>query len=225
MRPDRLTDHLLRQDPARPRVTYYDDTDGPTRGERIELSAKVLTNWVNKAANLLQEEFDAGPGTVVHLALPAAHWRTVYWALAIWAVGATVSTTDPDDADVRIGTSDAGTDLDVLVTLAALARSHPEPTGTALDEARELATYADAFSAWASADGSATALRSATGQWAYDDLVEAGTGDREWVEGDLPATVRRIAGLFAGDGAVLLVRSPDPALMPARLAAEGLSQT
>ena len=64
MRPDRLLAHLLTSDPARPRVTYYDDTEGPTRGERIELSAKVVGNWVNKAANLLQEEFDVEPGTV-----------------------------------------------------------------------------------------------------------------------------------------------------------------
>ena len=47
---------MLAADPGRPRVTYYDDTPGPTQGERIELSAKVLANWVSKAAGALQDE-------------------------------------------------------------------------------------------------------------------------------------------------------------------------
>ncbi len=86
-------------DPGRPRVTVYDDTDSPTRGERIELSARVLANWVSKAANLLQDDLDVGPGSVVVLDLPP-HWRTLYWALAVWSVGGCVElpshrTTDP----------------------------------------------------------------------------------------------------------------------------------
>ena len=75
--------------PRPPRVTVYDDTDSPTRGERIELSARVLANWVAKAANLLRDDLDAGPGSVVLLDLPP-HWRTLYWAFAAWSVGACV---------------------------------------------------------------------------------------------------------------------------------------
>ena len=45
-------------DPGRPRLTWY----GPD-GERVELSAKVLDNWVAKTANLLVDELDAGPGS------------------------------------------------------------------------------------------------------------------------------------------------------------------
>ena len=76
-------------DPGRPRVTVYDDTDSPTGGERIELSARVLANWVAKAANLLQDDLAVGPGSVVVLDLPP-HWRTLYWALAAWSVGGCV---------------------------------------------------------------------------------------------------------------------------------------
>jgi hypothetical protein len=107
----------------------HDDTGGPTHGERIELSAKVLANWVAKAANLLQDEFDVSGGTSVRLALPA-HWRTAYWALACWSVGATVllgtpeETADPDDLALTV-TDDpvlaATADPAVLVTLAGLA--------------------------------------------------------------------------------------------------------
>ncbi|MEO8749738.1 MAG: TIGR03089 family protein, partial [Allobranchiibius sp.] len=76
---------LLKSDPTSPRITCYDDATG----ERIELSGKVLANWVAKAANLLQDELDAAPGTVVSLRLPPDHWRTYYWAFAAWCVGAT----------------------------------------------------------------------------------------------------------------------------------------
>jgi uncharacterized protein (TIGR03089 family) len=73
---------LLAAGPGRPRVTWY----GPG-GERVELSAKVLDNWVSKTANLLVDELDAGPGSAVLVDLPG-HWRTVTWLLAVWAVGA-----------------------------------------------------------------------------------------------------------------------------------------
>ena len=81
--------HLVTTDPGRPRITVYDDTDSPTRGERVELSARVLANWVAKAANLLQDDLDVTPGSVVRLDLPP-HWRTLYWAFAVWSVGGCV---------------------------------------------------------------------------------------------------------------------------------------
>src|SRR4051812_50149988 len=99
--PSSVLADLLRADATRPRVTFYDDEPGPTRGERIELSARVLANWVAKAGNALQEEYDAAPGTVVRLDLPALHWRTAYWALAVWSVGAAVSLVE-GDADLTV---------------------------------------------------------------------------------------------------------------------------
>lgn len=71
-------------DPGRPRLTWYGDD-----GERVELSGAVLTNWVTKAANLLLDEVDAGPGTVIGIDLPQ-HWRTVVWTMAAWRTGAAV---------------------------------------------------------------------------------------------------------------------------------------
>ena len=66
----------LQRDGGRPRVTAYDDGPGPTQGERIELSGRVLGTWVAKAANLLTEELDVQPGDRVALDLPA-HWRAL----------------------------------------------------------------------------------------------------------------------------------------------------
>ena len=62
-----LLDPLLRNNPAGPRITYYDDATG----ERIELSTATLANWAAKTANLLRDELGAGPGSHVGILLPA----------------------------------------------------------------------------------------------------------------------------------------------------------
>ena len=97
LRSGRLLAALAGSDPTRPRLTWYDDGLGPTRGERIELSGRVLANWAAKAANLLQEDLDVAPGSLVEVDLPT-HWRAAYWLLAAWSVG----------AEVVVGGSQAG---------------------------------------------------------------------------------------------------------------------
>jgi uncharacterized protein (TIGR03089 family) len=148
--PDILAD-LRSSDDAAPRITWYDLGDGPTAGERVELSARVLANWVAKAANALRDEWDVQPGDVVALDLPP-HWRSLYWAFAVWSVGAgvLVGSGAPGTEAVGIVTTDPG-HVDrapdaALVTLAALARgaTEPVPPGV-MDEARELATHGDVF--------------------------------------------------------------------------------
>ena len=205
---------LLRSDPARPRVTWYDDTPGPTAGERIELSAKVLANWVNKAANALQDEFDVAPGSTVRLALPP-HWRALYWALAIWSVGGCVSL---DDADPDLTVTDdpevaAEATAAVLVTLPALARSAPAgaPAGV-VDEARALSTFGDQFSPWEEPADDDPALRSPAGSTAYDAVVPG----RDWPVGtrlhtrstDLEQVLRDALAVWAVDGSLVLSRGP-----------------
>lgn len=230
---------LLGSDPAGPRVTFYDDTPGPTQGERIELSAKVLANWVNKAANALQEEWDVAPGSRVRLALPP-HWRSLYWALAVWSVGATVvlddetsddTSTDPNDLvvtdDVAVAAARSGPT--VLVTLAALARSasQPVPLG-AMDEARELSTYADQFSPWEEPAPSDAALSDKGTDTAYEDVVP----QRDWARGvrvhtstdDLRTVLELALAAWASGGSVVLSRGPEPASGRAgRLASEGVT--
>src|SRR5215212_88091 len=79
-------------DPARPLVTHYDDATG----ERVELSGTTLANWVAKTANLLQDEFDVGPGGTVAVALPV-HWQTAAVLLGVWSCGAAVLDGAPED--------------------------------------------------------------------------------------------------------------------------------
>src|SRR3954453_2657968 len=96
--PADLLTAVLRRNAAAPLVTFYDDVSG----ERPELSATTLANWVAKTANLLQEEFDVGPGSTVAVALPV-HWQTAAGLLGIWSCGAAVLDSAPEDDGGLVG--------------------------------------------------------------------------------------------------------------------------
>ena len=211
--PAGVLDDLLRSDPGRPRITCYDDATG----ERVELSAKTLANWVAKAANLLQEHLDARPGTSVGLDLPA-HWRSAYWALAGWSVGATlvlgagatagdvVVTTDP--ASARDAVADGR--YAVLVTLAALARAHPDAPPGVVDEARELAGHPDRFVPWERPAAMDPAWRDEVGDTAYARLVDPArhpAGARVRVADRLGPLLRTALDVWAADGSIVLCRN------------------
>ncbi|MEU2201004.1 TIGR03089 family protein [Isoptericola sp. NPDC019482] len=224
---------LVLSDPGRPRLTWYGDG-----GERVELSGAVLQNWVSKTVNLLVEEFDAAPGTVVTLDLPA-HWRSVLWALAAWRCGATVQlagdapaaggdvvvTARPDAwADLLSGPGAA--DL-VAVALPALARSFDGdlPPG-AVDAAGAVMTYGDVIGWAPETDQGAVALDdgSVAGSVPFRDLVPGtGTpGARTFVDGARPlgTLLRELLAVWAADGSVVLASAATAAELaadPARL--------
>jgi uncharacterized protein (TIGR03089 family) len=241
---------LSASDPGRPRLTWYDDANGPTRGERIELSARVLSNWVAKAANLLVDELDVEPGDRVVIDLPP-HWRAVYWLLAAWSVGAevvvvqrlpaapaTADNASASDARVLITddphTAPAGPTV-VAVTLAALARGwdgSPLPDGV-VDEAASVTGQPDLFEAVDPPDSDSVALRAHGQTVTYGQLLPSARAvavARGW-----PQEVRvltssgpadAVAGLLAPltkDGSVVLVREPDPTLLPQRIADERIT--
>ncbi len=223
---------MVASDPGRPRLTWYDDESGPTSGERIELSARVLANWVSKAANLLQDDAAAGPGTTVGLDLPA-HWRSLYWALATWSVGATVVVgAAAAGADVLVTdspTAAAGHGGDaVLVSLPALARRHPEAddAGGAVDEARELATHGDHFAPMSDPEPGDVALAADSVDTAYGSVVVTddgwGTSPRVALGGELERVLRLALAAWAVDGSVVLVRGQRDDLAD-RFAAEGVT--
>ncbi|MGL5864968.1 MAG: TIGR03089 family protein [Dermatophilaceae bacterium] len=134
--PAALLAALVASDPGRPRITCYDDTDGPTRGERVELSARVLANWVAKAGNLAREEFDAGPGTIVRLDLPP-HWRTLYWALAAWSLGAVIDIPRHRSDSVAGTTGSGATGPDDTGPDDTASLATPSPTTTAASAATD----------------------------------------------------------------------------------------
>jgi uncharacterized protein (TIGR03089 family) len=228
--PTQVLAALLRSDPARPRVTFYDDA--VNAGERIELSGKVLATWVSKAANLLTEELEIGPGAVVRLDLPAQHWRSLYWALAVWSVGAALDVRQAGPSQLLVTAdprraADADAEAVVLVTLAGLARRHPDPVpDDVIDEARDLSAYPDRFEAWEEPSLDDDALVDEDGAHSYADVVpDRGwpKGSRVHVSGDAGSTLRHALAAWAVDGSVVLVLGPDDARMPARLASEGVT--
>ena len=234
--PAEVLARLVESDSGRPRLTWYDDAPGPTNGERIELSARVLTNWVAKAANLLQDDCAAGPGTTVGLEVPA-HWRAGYWALATWSVGATVVLgTAASDSDVLVTTDPAaaaahGGDA-VLVSLPALARAHPDAAdaGGAVDEAKELSTHGDQFSPMSDPESGDLALSSDGLDTTYADLVKLrddwGATPRVAVDDTLPRLIEGCLSAWASDGSVVAMRgsaSVDPDAFARRLESEGVT--
>ncbi|MFG2117416.1 TIGR03089 family protein [Streptomyces sp. NPDC048718] len=148
---DRTPADLLRSalaaDPARPLVTFYDDSTG----ERVELSVATFANWVAKTANLLQGELSASPGDRLALLLPA-HWQTAVWLLACSSVGVTAEIGgDPAGADYVVAGPDAleaGLACSgdrIALSLAPLGRRFPQPPAGYADYAVEVPGQGDRF--------------------------------------------------------------------------------
>jgi uncharacterized protein (TIGR03089 family) len=87
----------VRLDGSAPLLTYYDLNSG----ERVELSAVSLSNWVDKTSNLLVDELAAVPGQLISMPLAIeapGHWLTSVWQLACWQVELVVDLTNPSSA-------------------------------------------------------------------------------------------------------------------------------
>lgn len=92
--PEQLFAELLSREPGRPFVTYYDEASG----ERSELSARSLANWVAKTHHLLTGELGLGAGDGALLALPA-HWVSLAPLLGALTAGLEL-VADPPAAEV-----------------------------------------------------------------------------------------------------------------------------
>jgi len=84
--PEALFASLMETAPAQPFVTYYDEASG----ERSELSAKSLANWVAKTHFLLTDELGLSVGDSALIALPA-HWISVPALLGVLTAGLAVT--------------------------------------------------------------------------------------------------------------------------------------
>lgn len=227
----RLLDDRVAADPASPLVTFYDDATG----ERVELSAATMANWVAKSANLLVDAHGLTAGDRVAIALPT-HWQTAVLLLASWRAGATVVSFDPRDAP---------RDLDALVAfvgvdaLAAGVRAEETyglalrplggrlaavPAGV-LDYAAEVPVHGDVFSG-PRPDPAQPALIISGDQLSGVELVAAcETHEGGRVLTDLPFAT--LAGIRTGligplltNGSVVLCRHLDPAALDRRVATE-----
>ncbi|MDQ1744961.1 MAG: hypothetical protein QOE23_3300 [Pseudonocardiales bacterium] len=232
--PEQLFAARLAADPGSPLVTFYDDATG----ERAELSAKSLANWVAKTHFLLLDELGAAPGDRAFVRLPV-HWLAAPILLGCWYAGLEV-VTDPAAATVAFGDADSllaalpaplvqRLDGVFAVSLLSMARPSTPPP--------EMADYASSVrpmpDSWATvraqagpADpglaGQSRAELAATAHRTAAELGLAAGGRLLWTA---PWSTHQdwIAALLAPlavGGSVVLVRNPDPGPAASRAEAE-----
>ncbi|GAA1519237.1 TIGR03089 family protein [Streptomyces synnematoformans] len=184
--PAALLDAALAADPARPLVTYYDDTTG----ERVELSVATFANWVAKTANLLQGDLAAEPGDRLALLLPA-HWQTAVWLLACSAAGVTAVPADPASPNIAaaadlvvsgpetLAQARACTGERIALSLRPLGARFPQPPDGFFDYAVEVPGQGDRFQPYAPADPDAPALAVAGAEFTAAELVARARADAE----------------------------------------------
>ncbi|MFD1214248.1 TIGR03089 family protein [Arthrobacter sp. GCM10027362] len=200
--------------------------------ERIELSGRVLDNWVAKTTNLLAEEFDAGPGTVVRLEMPP-HWHGIVWALATWQAGATLSIGGTTAADVIV-TSDPSNPAGARPAQAQLVAVAPGalqlrwegelPPGT-LDYAAEIRRFADFFADPAAPDPADDALEHPGGTVSFGGLLARDAAERNLLlpaAADWATVLEESLATWLGGGTVVLVHQ-DVAVTDRLLESERIS--
>ncbi|MET4609586.1 uncharacterized protein (TIGR03089 family) [Rhodococcus sp. PvR044] len=212
-------DPILQQDPAGPRITYYDDVSG----ERIELSALTLANWAAKTANLIRDEFGLLPGARICVLLPA-HWQSAAVLLGCWWAGAEVLLAPADDAELALVAADRLAEVEDVPEVAVLsldAFGRPAeglPIGVT-DYATSVRVHGDQFrpdsGASSALDGMSIAevLTAATDSAAAQSI---GRADRVLSSSEWGTTTELIDGLLAvlaaGASLVQVARPSDDAM-------------
>jgi uncharacterized protein (TIGR03089 family) len=208
-----------------PRLTWY----GPD-AERVELSGRVLDNWVAKTSNLLQDELDAAPGMRLRLELPA-HWKALVWALSAWQLGLEAVLAEPD-ADFLVTadpqSAEGNYDAVIAVALPALAmRWSGELAPGCIDYAAEVRSHGDVFMSHADPDPRACAIVDSRGRGhLHGELFDTfAVAHEEGVRLHIPASdglekaLAHALGAWKRGGSVVLTH-PDVELTDKLLAAE-----
>jgi uncharacterized protein (TIGR03089 family) len=237
--PEALFDRLLAADPSGPFVTFYDDSTG----ERAELSAKSLVNWVAKTHFLLTDSLGLGVGDQALVRLPV-HWLAAPILLGCWFAGLEVLSsplgTDPLSNTAAVAFADtpalaAGegswpvADEVFAVSMLSMARPDLPPAGAedfstavrpmpdAWQSVRARATPADP-----ALDGASRAALAAGAVAAAARLDLQAGGRLLWTRnwcGSADWVSWLLAPLAVG-GSVVLVRNPDPDKYRQRVVAE-----
>lgn len=249
--PSQLLADAVAARPAAPLLTSYDDATG----DRVELSATTFGNWVAKSANLLQDEFDVGPGSRVALTLPV-HWQTAAVLVAVWSCGGCVLDTAVEDDDRLAGAdlvlidrerlaavedSDRVRDGDLPVlglSLHPLGLGMRDYAGPARDFALEVRTSGDVFVPWTPPDPAAPGLAAGALQLSLGGLVDAARElaarlgvtqkDRVLVDEATAAEAGPVAWLLAplaAGASIVLCRNTRAELLPRRAESERVTAT
>ncbi len=232
--PEQLFAARLAADPGSPLVTFYDDASG----ERAELSAKSLGNWIAKTHFLLTDEVGAAVGDRAFVRLPV-HWLAAPILLGCWFAGLEV-VTDPATATVAFGDADSLTaaitpdrlDGAFAVSLRSMAMPDTPPAGMSdyTSAARPMPDAWVTVRPQAQPDDPALTGRSRAevglaARLAADELGLGPGGRLSWTtpwSGPQDWIASLLAPLAVG-GSVVLVRNPDPTRAAARAAAERIT--
>ena len=222
---DTLLGPLLDRDPMGPRITYYDDASG----ERIELSTVTLANWAAKTANLLRDEFGAGPGSRVAVLLPA-HWQTSAVLLGVWWIGAEVVLSGA--ADVALCTRDRLDEADSSGA-AEVAVLSLDPFGKpAEDLPIGVTDYATAVRVHGDQIVAERAPGPALGGQSVDDVLASarrraeslGLSDSERVMALVGLPAEDLLAVLASGASLIQVVNADPAVLQRRRATEKVTR-
>lgn len=229
-----LLERALRADPAGPLLTYYDDATG----ERIELSATSLANWVAKTANFLVDGLGYDEPASVAVLLPA-HWQSAGVLLGTWAAGHQVRAALPDAEDEPGGRGSGTPDVlfcfesdlesyadlrsDVVgLTLDPFGRVLTDAPRRVTDYAAEIGGYGDRYTPAVPLDPDLPALLAGRLELTQDGLAGAAdglaeqlglrAGDRIMVSAELAAQAGPLSWLLAplaAGASVVLVAHPE----------------
>jgi len=218
---------LLRGEPGRPLVTFYDHASG----ERTELSVTTYANWVAKTASLLAEVHDLERRQSIRIDLPS-HWLTPVFLGAAWTIGLVVTTEDHPDAVVcgpdSLGrwAPYAGQAVVLATALHPLGRPFDEslPDGVH-DVGTEVWGQPDAFTPWdpPGPDDEALVGTSHAELWKAAAAGSVVTdGGRLFSEANpaSPSGLSSFTEPLVRRGSVVLVAHPDPARVEETFAAE-----
>ncbi|MDQ3762083.1 MAG: TIGR03089 family protein [Actinomycetota bacterium] len=219
---DQVLGPLLRADPARPRITHYDDA-----GSRVELSGATLANWAAKTANWLRDELDVQPGDTVAVLLPP-HWQTAGVLLGAWWCGATV-TASAAGARValcgvdRIGDT-AGADEVAALGLDALGAGIAVLPPGVRDFTSEVRVHGDTFTPGCPGPDTETLLTAARTRASELGLA---AGDRLLCTTSWDATVlgEVLLAVLIADASLVQCTGADPAALTRRCTAERITIT
>lgn len=226
----------LDRDPTGPLLTYYDEGTG----ERTELSATTLDNWVAKTANLLVDGSGLDADGTAAVLLPA-HWQTAAVLLGCFAAGLpVVGPAGGGPVDVAFSTPDS---LDTaralrpgetyLLGLAPLAMPLREVPPGAADYVLEVRAFGDRFVPAVPVDPDAPALDGCSHRELLEQAAElvAGwglePGDRLLLpvgDGGPAARTWLLAPLLAG-ASVVLCRGAGAERVAAIAGAERVTRT
>ncbi|MEP6695464.1 MAG: TIGR03089 family protein [Pseudonocardiales bacterium] len=221
--PASLLQAALLRDPAGPLITYYDDATG----ERTELSAKTLANWVAKTANLFSSELDLAPEDRVAVLLPA-HWQTAVVLLALWSLGARPGP-DLETGDIVVaaeprlaGLTAEGSHDVVGLSLAPMNQPLQDAPPGVLDYAAEVLSAGDSFTASRPSGQLETMAAQA---WAQETGLSG--ADRVLVGGELGAenALDWLVTPLVAQASIVLCRNADRSKLLRRVADERVTVT